>query len=259
MTRMMGRVRKVLKLREIEFEKGSFADTLLRSVKYLILFLIFYYTLSASELFFHSINPSNIFKTIAQSDFNIWITSIFIYIFVVSLLFIKKFWCRYICPVGAAINILNYFFSSVALFLLFVFFETIGINIEWQYYLAGACIIGYFNEIINPARSKDRVRTQVYDYSNSGFNACAPKSYNSLTCSAKVVGNKYPAAVLRVDDIFMNRRYNAIALSKRKRLHAFFPVIILFLVMSIAIYFSAKIEITPGTIYYSKVAVNNNN
>lgn len=251
LNKLMSSLRKVLKLREIEFEKGSFTDSILRSVKYLILFLVFYFSISTSELFLKAVKPSNIIAYALSSDLNIWITSIVAYSFFVANLFVKKFWCRYMCPMGAAINILNYFYSSVALFILFVVANSAGLEINWKYFLAGSCVIGYLYEIISLAGSnvgQSKKQTGEVHSINEGYTACAKKPYSMGMDIMNI----------RFDSGLVQGRYSATIAKKRKQ-QTYIPVIIIFILLSITIYFGSRLEIPASQVYYSKVAANNNN
>jgi hypothetical protein len=250
------RLRKVLKLREIDLKKGSVADSLMRSIKYILLYLIFFYSVTASELFLKTINPVNIADKISGSDLSIWLTSIAAYVVLVSALFIKRFWCRYICPLGAAINILNYFYSSVALFLLFIFAKGAGIKVEWSLFLAGSCVIGYLYEVFSAMENE----TVIKHSAAKGFDR-AKRSYASFAentpfpLSFDVPAINIAKNGLKFDASFINTRIPAaIAINKKEKQPAFFPVIVIILILSMAIYIGTRSDISTNRYYYSKAA-----
>jgi NAD-dependent dihydropyrimidine dehydrogenase PreA subunit len=63
-------------------------------------------------------------------------------------MFIKMFWCKYICPLGAASNIFKFTITFVCIFGAYLLLVLFGIQISWVLPLAIVCIAGYLSEII---------------------------------------------------------------------------------------------------------------
>jgi polyferredoxin len=144
---LLGRGRKALKIKEVIIKDGSIADTLLRSVKYILLFIIFYFSVTSSELFCKQFDPYYASATGFTGEINLWLSMAAFYLLIFGSYFIQMFWCRYICPLGASLNNSRFLLFSAALILLYWLVSFIGLDLEW-YYLAGVIILaGYLLEV----------------------------------------------------------------------------------------------------------------
>ncbi len=75
-------------------------------------------------------------------------TSISIVLLFLGSFFIKMFWCKYICPLGALSNIFKFTITFVGLLLLFWLLGWAGLPSAWVWALGAACLIGYLYEMI---------------------------------------------------------------------------------------------------------------
>lgn len=142
------KLRKSLKLPEIKIEPKSIIDRLLRVFKYIILYWIFYSTVSSSELFCKNFDPYYAFATGFKGELTMWMAIISIALFILGNMFIKMFWCKYLCPLGAISNIFKYAITFTILVVLYIALGFTGIEIHWTYLLAAATILGWLWEII---------------------------------------------------------------------------------------------------------------
>lgn len=142
------KLRRKLKIRLFAIKQGSVLDKILRIIKYALLFVIFYMTLSHSELFCKNFDPYYAFATGFKGELTVWMACISISILFLGSLLVDMFWCRYICPLGALSNFFKFTIWSVALILLYGVLILLGINIPWVFILAAACIMGYLLEIL---------------------------------------------------------------------------------------------------------------
>jgi polyferredoxin len=80
-------------------------DMPLRSLKYILLGLITLMTIKTGKLWFEGYDP---FKAFFHFEFE---TSTYVILIIFSILaiFIERFWCKYLCPLGAIIFPLSYF------------------------------------------------------------------------------------------------------------------------------------------------------
>lgn len=123
------------------------ADKALRLLKYALLFLVLYHTLQSNELFCKKFDPYYGITSGFDSDVVLLYSIMAIVIVVFGSIFIRLFWCKYLCPLGAISNIFKFtgFFAVVmAAYLLLLKF---GVQISYVWPLAAACIGGYFIEI----------------------------------------------------------------------------------------------------------------
>ncbi|MCI1779615.1 MAG: 4Fe-4S binding protein [Bacteroidales bacterium] len=72
-----------------------------------------------------------------------------IYLLLIGGVFIKMFWCKYICPLGAISNIFKYFITAIIITVLYFLLHLIGWTLPWEWLLIIFCITGYLNEIFH--------------------------------------------------------------------------------------------------------------
>lgn len=126
---------------------SGLTDKILRSLKYILLFVTFYYTLDSNELFCKKLDPFYAIATGFSVDV-VWLyASIAIVLVVAGSLVIRLFWCKYICPLGAVSNIIRFTWFLAVLILSYVLTLQSGIQLSYPWPLAIACIGGYLLEL----------------------------------------------------------------------------------------------------------------
>lgn len=123
------------------------ADKILRSLKYILLFITAYFTLQSNELFCKKFDPYFSVASGFNSDVVILYASISIVLVVLGSIFIRLFWCKYICPLGAVSNIFKFTGFSIGVLVVYVLLLKFGVDISYVWPLAVACIGGYIIEI----------------------------------------------------------------------------------------------------------------
>lgn len=144
----LGKLRAKTGIKEVVIKTGSIADKMLRVVKYILLFTIFYMTMSSSELFCKNFDPYYAFATGFKGELTVWMACISIAVCILGSFFIKMFWCKYICPLGAASNIFKFTITFIVVFGFYLLLILMGISVSWVLPLAVICITGYISEII---------------------------------------------------------------------------------------------------------------
>lgn len=129
---------------------GSVLDKILRILKYALLFVIFYSTVSASELFCKHLDPYYAVATGFKGEITLWMSITSIVLVVLGGFLIDRFWCRYICPLGAVSDTCKYWVALVVFFGLTFAAGAAGVNVNWVAVLAVFCFIGYILEIFYP-------------------------------------------------------------------------------------------------------------
>lgn len=142
----IGRLGKKFKIKK--FEAGSIVDILLRSVKYILLFFTFYFTLKTNDLFCKKFDPFFATTSLFGDDVSTWFAIITITLLIVGALFYKQFWCRYLCPLGAISNAFKYFYVFVVLAIILVLFHQAELNISLTVVLVIIAVLAYALEII---------------------------------------------------------------------------------------------------------------
>ncbi|MEA4868856.1 MAG: 4Fe-4S binding protein [Rikenellaceae bacterium] len=147
-TEYLAVLRKKLKVKELVIRSGSIADRALRLFKYVLLFWIFYMTVTSSELFCKNFDPYYAFGTGFKGELTMWMAIISIAVFFLGNFFVKMFWCKYLCPLGALSNIFKFAITFVALVAAYALFDVAGLSLSWVYLLAAATVLGWLWEII---------------------------------------------------------------------------------------------------------------
>ena len=146
---IISRLRKVLHIKGVKVINGSALDKVLRIVKYGMVFWIFYMTVNASELFCKNLDPYYALATGFKGEITLWMSLVTIGILVLSSLFIDRFWCRYLCPLGAISNSLKFWVWIVVLFGVYYVSDVLGAGIPWAVLLGAFCVLGYILEVLH--------------------------------------------------------------------------------------------------------------
>ncbi|MEI6574757.1 MAG: 4Fe-4S binding protein [Bacteroidota bacterium] len=143
-TEWLGRLGSRFKLK---FTIKGFADKGLRILKYALLFTMFYFTITSSELFCRKFDPYYATLPSFSSDVSIWMAISALGIVILGSFFIRQFWCKYVCPMGAVSNIFAFtlpFWGITAVFITLIFL--FHIQNSWIYYLGALCLTGFIME-----------------------------------------------------------------------------------------------------------------
>lgn len=143
-TEWLGRMGRKLK---VNFVIRGWADRLLRILKYGLLFTVFYFSVTSSELFCRTFDPYYAAFTGFGHDV-VWSYAIISLLLVIpGSFFIRQFWCKYVCPLSAASNIFSYgfvFLGIIALYLILTLLA--GLAISWVWLLGALCLAGFLLE-----------------------------------------------------------------------------------------------------------------
>lgn len=122
-------------------------DLLLRSLKYILLFITLFYTLRSNELFCKKFDPYYGITSGFDSDVVLWWSLTAIGIVVFASLFFRLFWCKYLCPLGAISNLFKFTGFFAGTMILYLLLLKLGVEITYVWPLAIACIGGYTIEL----------------------------------------------------------------------------------------------------------------
>jgi len=145
---LLSKLRKSLKIKGISIKQGTVPDKALRIFKYALLFWIFYMTSTASELFCKNLDPYYAAATGFKGEITLWMSVTSLALVVVFGFFIDRFWCRYICPLGAASNSFKFWIPLAVLFGIWWGLSALGLQLQWWWLLAAWCALGYLLEIL---------------------------------------------------------------------------------------------------------------
>ena len=169
---LLSKLRKSIGFDGVEFKAGGVADKLLRALKYGLLFWIFYSTATASELLCRKFDPYYAIATGFKGELVLWMSIVAIVVVVVGGFFIKRFFCRYLCPLGAAANSFRFWLPLLILALVWWGLSALALPLKWWMLLAAFCVVGYLLEIFY-RKPKLQLLHVIYD-----DDSCTMRCYN---------------------------------------------------------------------------------
>lgn len=137
---------------KMNFEVSGIADKALRSLKYILLFITLYFTISSGELFCKTYDPYFALMGGFGHDVVVLYAVIAIAVLVIGSIVFRMFFCRYLCPLGAISNIFTYFGLFGLTIIAFILLNIMGIHLSWVWLIGAICLIAYILEITNYER-----------------------------------------------------------------------------------------------------------
>ena len=144
-TEWLGKLGDKIKMR---YTISGIADRSLRILKYGLLFITFYFTINSSELFCKEYDPFYAIFSGFGHDVVIMYAIPAVAIMILGAIFIRQFWCKYLCPLSAATNIFSYFFVFAGIMIVYLVLLYAGLEISWVWPLALICIAGFVLESV---------------------------------------------------------------------------------------------------------------
>lgn len=133
----------------VNFTLKGWADKVLRLLKYTLLFMTVYFTVTSSELFCKTFDPYYVLVSGFGSDVVLWYAIPALILTIAGSFFIRQFWCKYLCPLGAITNMAVYALPVAALALVWVIVNRIfGDIVHWTWLLGAACLTGFLFESV---------------------------------------------------------------------------------------------------------------
>ena len=161
------KARKALKIKAINIKDGSWGDKALRIVKYGLLFWVAFMTISSSELFCKNIDPYYAVATGFKGEITLWMSVVALCLVILLGFFINRFWCKYICPLGAVSNTFKFWPWLLALVLLWWALALVGLQILWPWLLGAFCVLGWALEVFH-SNPKMQILHVMVDQDNCG-------------------------------------------------------------------------------------------
>ena len=144
-TEWLGKLGDKLKMR---YTISGISDRLLRILKYGLLFITFYFTINSSELFCKEYDPFYAIFSGFGHDVVLMYAIPSLAVMILGAVFIRQFWCKYLCPLGAATNIFSYFFVFAGIMIVYLVLLYAGVELSWIWPLALICISGFVLESV---------------------------------------------------------------------------------------------------------------
>lgn len=177
---IMIKLRRKTGIHPIRPINGSFSDSVLRLLKYILFFWIFYMTATASELFCKNLDPYYAVATGFKGEITLWMSIVSLVLVVIVGFFVDNFWCRYICPLGALSNTLKFWPWALLLVAVYALLGLTPLQVPWWVFLGAFCLMGYLLEII-VRRSKYQLITICRDSGKcNGCHLCEKMCPNNV-------------------------------------------------------------------------------
>jgi len=131
-TEWFGKLGKKLHL---HFLLPKVVDRFFRIFKYALLFFVLYYTVTSSELFCRKFEPYFGMATGFKHDVVLWWSLTAVALTILGSIFIKQFWCKYLCPLGAISNIFANIYLLIIPFGVFFIVRSFdpGFSLAWLF------------------------------------------------------------------------------------------------------------------------------
>jgi len=143
-TEWLGKLGRKLK---IQFNLPLVVDRILRAGKYFLIYIVAYKTVTESELFCKTFDPYYALATgFGHDSIFLWALAAVI-VTLVGSIFVKQFWCRYFCPLGAATNLLSNFYVLLAVFAVWIGLRLAGIAVPVVWLFGALAVLGYAWEV----------------------------------------------------------------------------------------------------------------
>ncbi|MDP4192463.1 MAG: 4Fe-4S binding protein [Bacteroidota bacterium] len=144
-TEWLGRLGDKLGVRR---EMPKFLDRPFRALKYVLLFIAMYFTMTSSELFCKEFDPyfasANLFGNV---DTVLYFSIPAFVIAILGAVFFRFSWCRYLCPLGAISNVfLNVVGAGIAI-VLFIIAKVLVPSLSYSWLIGGLVVSGLITEL----------------------------------------------------------------------------------------------------------------
>ena len=145
---LLKKLRQAIGFKAININEHSIVDKVLRIVKYALLFIVFYMTMTASELFCKNFDPYYAAATGFKGEITLWMSITSLVLVLLLGLIVDRFWCKYICPLGAICNSLKFWVWMVVLVGVWWILGLLGLHLSWVWLIGGMSLLGYLLEIL---------------------------------------------------------------------------------------------------------------
>ena len=224
----LGKLGDKLKIRK---EIPKKLDTYLRILKYVLLFITIYFTMTSSELFCKKFDPYYASVHLFSDNDIVLLFAIPAFILTIAgAIFFRLFWCKYLCPLGAMTNVFMNIIPAGLVILLFVILNYFGAGLNYIWLLGGLVLSGLLNEIIFKKSfiSPFAKIRKNNDCTNCGF--CDLKCPQGIKISSGTTVNHIDCN-LCTDCIYNCPRKNVLTINNRPKLKYLSPIVLVILII----------------------------
>jgi NAD-dependent dihydropyrimidine dehydrogenase PreA subunit len=230
------------------------ADRYVRGLKYILLFVSIYITMTSSELFCKKYDPYfsavNLFGNI---DIALYYAIPAFIITLAGALFLRLSWCKYLCPLGAVSNIFMNIGLSGSVIIVYIAVNYFGAQLSVVWLFAGLVLAGWINETLF-MRSVFLPLPKVTRDSNGCTNCgnCDSKCPHGIRVSEMPVVNHIDCH-LCTDCVYACPLKNVLTINKKKNYRYFAPVSVIILI-AISLGMANYYEFTTVSLRWGKSA-----
>ncbi|OQX84566.1 hypothetical protein B6D60_09055 [candidate division KSB1 bacterium 4484_87] len=134
---------KLGKLIHLHFNLPKVLDRIFRSLKYILLFIVLYSTVTKSELFCRAFDPYYAVATGFGHDVVFTWALIALIVTILGSIFVKQFWCKYLCPLGAATNLFVNFYLILVPFIIYLILIKLGVQLSIMWLFGAIALLGF--------------------------------------------------------------------------------------------------------------------
>jgi polyferredoxin len=217
-------------------------DRVLRAGKYVLLFFTAYFTITTSELWCKKFDPYYASVSGFDGDVVMWAGILTIISVIFLSVFIRFFWCKYACPLGALSNLFQNAMIVIPVILLYVVLVVSGVKLDILWLILLLCIIGAAIEIF---------RFKFFTLSpfkiHVDKNHCISCELCDNACPLGIEVSKYdevdhPDCTLCLDCVKSCQTDSAISLAKTK--HNWIPPVAIIVLIGFGIFMSKQFTMT---------------
>jgi ferredoxin/copper chaperone CopZ len=240
-TEWVGKLGEKMKIR---IDLKGFIDRPMRLLKYGLLFITLYLTMTTSELFCKEYDPY--YAAVNLFDNNDIVLYFAIPAFIITILgslFFRLFWCKYLCPLGAVTNIFLNITVSGGIILVYIIANLAGAELALVWLLAALVTAGALNELV----FKKSFLTPVPKITrNTG--TCSDCGLCDVKCPQGIKISQVDKVTnidctLCTDCLYTCPLKNTITISKKKNLRYLAPVAVVVLI-AVSLGFASGFEFT---------------
>lgn len=170
---LIGKARRAMKVKALKVKNGGVLDKILRLLKYVVLFWLVYMTVSSSELFCKNLDPYYATATGFKGEITLWMSILTVALVIVPAFFVDRFWCRYLCPLGALSNSLKFWCWMLLLVAVYWLMNVLGLNISWLALMACFCLLGWALEVFHSNPKLQILHVQIDSDRCNGCGSCS--------------------------------------------------------------------------------------
>jgi NAD-dependent dihydropyrimidine dehydrogenase PreA subunit len=250
-TEWIGRLGDKLKIRR---EMPAKLDRYMRLLKYVLLFITLYVTMTTSELFCKEFDPyfasANLFS---NNDIVLYFAIPAFIITIVGALFFRLFWCKYLCPLGAVTNIFMNVVGAGLVIIIFLAANFLGAHLSLVWLIGGLVLVGLVNELgfmksfFLPVPKISRNENKCTD-----CGLCDDKCPQGIKISQTPVVNHVDCN-LCTDCVYTCPLKNVLTVNKKKNLKYLAPVALVILI-ALSLTAASFYELTTISVKWGKPA-----